>query len=69
MTSYITSIFKRYNPNIVYLCVKEKEKEKIEHYFLNFKCIKFDTFEEADRYYKQKYKLHDFLRNMLSKQN
>lgn len=55
MTSYITSIFKRYNPNIVYLCVKEKEKEKIEHYFLNFKCIKFDTFEEADRYYKQKY--------------
>lgn len=55
MATYITSIFKRYNPNIVYLCVKEKEKEKVEHYSLNFKCIKFDTYEEADSYYKKKY--------------
>ena len=59
MATYITSIFKRYNPNIVYLCVKEKEKEKekMKHYYysLNFKCIKFDTYEEADSYYKKKY--------------
>lgn len=53
MATYITSIFKRYNPNIVYLCVKEKEKT--EHYSLNFKCIKFDTYEEADTYYKKNY--------------
>jgi len=55
MATYITSIFKRYNPNIVYLCVKKKEKEKKEHYSLNFKCIKFDTYEEADTYYKKNY--------------
>ena len=55
MFNYITSQKNLYTPSVskIYLCVKLRDK--MEYFYLNYNCIKFDTYEEADKYYKKSF--------------
>lgn len=54
MASYLSNLYKANVCKIskIYLCVKPRDK--MEYFSLNYNCIKFDTYEEADKYYNTK---------------
>ena len=52
MATYIKNLFT--NTTIKYLCVKPLDK--LEFWSLNFHCMPFETYEEADTYYNKQYK-------------
>ena len=52
MASYIKNLFA--NSTIKYLCIKPVDK--MEFWSLNFHCMPFETYEEADTYYIKQYK-------------
>ena len=52
MATYIKNLFT--NTTIKYLCVKPLDK--MEFWSLNFYCMPFETYEEADDYYTKQYK-------------
>jgi hypothetical protein len=55
MSKYIAPIISKYpHMKVVYLCVKPMDK--MEFFSLNFHCIPFDTYKEADDYYDKHYK-------------
>jgi hypothetical protein len=55
MATYITNLFK--NTTVKYLCVKPLDK--MEFWSLNFHCMPFETYEEADNYYNKQYNSSD----------
>jgi hypothetical protein len=52
MASYLSNLYKANICKIskVYLCVKPRDK--MEYFSMDHNCIKFDTYEEAYKYYK-----------------
>jgi len=55
MATSITNLFK--NTTIKYLCIKPMDK--MEFWSLNFHCLPFETYQEADDYYNKQYKDND----------
>ena len=55
MFGQLTYLKNIYNAPVckIYLCVKLHDK--MECFSLNYNCIKFDTYKEADEYYKEKF--------------
>ena len=52
MATYIKNLFT--NTTIKYLCIKPLDK--LEFWSLNFHCMPFETYEDADNYYNKQYK-------------
>ena len=55
MATYITNLFK--TTTVKYLCIKPLDK--MEFWSLNFHCMPFTTYEEADDYYNKHYNSSD----------
>lgn len=57
MAKYIAPIISKYPYSKVYLCIKPLDK--MEFMSLDFTCMAFDTYREADDYYDKHYKNND----------
>ena len=49
---YKADVSKISSNTFIYLCVKPRDK--MEYFSMDYNCIKFDTYEEADKYYNTK---------------